>query len=84
MPYMIMYDIAASYPEQPPCWWLDQPGRFLPMPIARRTISAGFQPTSAADVWKVREVLTRGILLTHSLATSVDYLCVMQGLLDEG
>ncbi|KAF9801570.1 hypothetical protein SFRURICE_015064 [Spodoptera frugiperda] len=64
-------------------WWLDQPGRFLPMPIARRTISAGFRPTSPPDVWKVREVLTRGILLTHSLATSVDYLCVMQGLLDE-
>ncbi|KOB70294.1 Uncharacterized protein OBRU01_15529 [Operophtera brumata] len=32
---------------------------------------------------KVREVLTRGVLLMHSLATSVDYLCVMQGLLDE-
>ncbi|KOB70293.1 Glucosidase [Operophtera brumata] len=32
---------------------------------------------------KVREVLTMGVLLMHSLATSVDYLCVMQGLLDE-
>ncbi|XP_047025071.1 uncharacterized protein LOC124633778 [Helicoverpa zea] len=64
-------------------WWLDEPGRFMPTAIARRAISAAFRPASTPDVWKVREVLTRGILLTHSLATSVDYLCVMQGLLDE-
>lgn len=64
-------------------WWLDQPWRFLPLPIFRRALSVIFRPTRRPDMWKVREVLTRGILLAHSLATSVDYLCVMQGLLDE-
>ncbi|CAH0592585.1 unnamed protein product [Chrysodeixis includens] len=64
-------------------WWKDEPWRFFPTTIARRALSAAFRPASPPDVWKVREVLTRGILLAHSLATSVDYLCVMQGLLDE-
>ncbi|KAJ0182457.1 hypothetical protein K1T71_001826 [Dendrolimus kikuchii] len=64
-------------------WHLDQPSRFLPAKIVRRILSAAFHPINFQDVWKVREVLTRGILLAHSLATSVDYLCVMQGLLDE-
>ncbi|KAL0851081.1 hypothetical protein ABMA28_006957 [Loxostege sticticalis] len=64
-------------------WRLDQPWRFLPTSIVRRAISTSFRPCNLHDVWKVREVLTRGILLAHSLATSVDYLCVMQGLLDE-
>ncbi|OWR47722.1 hypothetical protein KGM_215794 [Danaus plexippus plexippus] len=64
-------------------WWFDQPWRFHPMSIFRRVASLLRQNYNATDVWKVRDVLTRGILLTHSLATSVDYLCVMQGLLDE-
>ncbi|KAJ8736227.1 hypothetical protein PYW08_006883 [Mythimna loreyi] len=64
-------------------WWQDQPWQFMPSAIAKRAVTAAFRPCSAPDVWKVREVLTRGILLTHSLATSIDYLCVMQGLLDE-
>ncbi|KAJ8735680.1 hypothetical protein PYW07_007300 [Mythimna separata] len=64
-------------------WWKDQPWQFMPSAIAKRAVTAAFRPCGAPDVWKVREVLTRGILLTHSLATSIDYLCVMQGLLDE-
>ncbi|KOB70296.1 Uncharacterized protein OBRU01_15528, partial [Operophtera brumata] len=65
-------------------WWQDEPWRFLPLPIVRRALSAIFQQTTRrTDMWKVREVLTRGVLLVHSLATSVDYLCVMQGLLEE-
>ncbi|KAI8438631.1 hypothetical protein MSG28_011063 [Choristoneura fumiferana] len=64
-------------------WWLEQPWRFSPGHIGRRAITFIFRPCASRDVWKVREVLTRGILLAHSLATSVDYLCVMQGLLEE-
>ncbi|XP_022116629.2 uncharacterized protein LOC110994346 [Pieris rapae] len=64
-------------------WWLDQPGRFQPVAIIKRGLSFVFRQFSATDTWKVREVLTRAILLAHSFATSVDYLCVMQGLLDE-
>nr|XP_034838657.1 uncharacterized protein LOC117994801 [Maniola hyperantus] len=64
-------------------WWLEQPWRFQPIAIFRRVLSLAAQPCNPIDMWKVRDVLTRGILLAHSLATSVDYLCVMQGLLDE-
>ncbi|CAK1540094.1 unnamed protein product [Leptosia nina] len=64
-------------------WWLDQPWRFQPLGIIKRGLSCAFRQFNAADVWKVREVLTRAILLAHSFATSIDYLCVMQGLLDE-
>ncbi|KAJ2947946.1 hypothetical protein O0L34_g9738 [Tuta absoluta] len=64
-------------------WWLDEPRRFHPVFICRRAMTVAFRPQNATDIWKVKEVLTRGILLAHSLATSVDYLCVMQGLLDE-
>ncbi|XP_045445348.1 uncharacterized protein LOC123653402 [Melitaea cinxia] len=64
-------------------WWRDQPWLFQPKSIFRRISFLAFQPCSPIEIWKVREVLTRGILLIHSLATSVDYLCVMQGLLDE-
>ncbi|XP_013194150.1 uncharacterized protein LOC106137788 [Amyelois transitella] len=64
-------------------WRLDQPKLFYPSNILRRALSKVFRPNHVQDVWKVREVLTRGVLLAHSLATSVDYLCVMQGLLDE-
>ncbi|CAK1602151.1 unnamed protein product [Parnassius mnemosyne] len=64
-------------------WWLDQPYRFYPVTIVKRALSTVFRSYPASDMWKVREVFTRGILLAHSMATSVDYLCVMQGLLDE-
>ncbi|XP_028040843.1 uncharacterized protein LOC114250934 [Bombyx mandarina] len=64
-------------------WRLDQPRHFIPSSVMRRALSVAFKPIPGTEVWKVREVLTRGILLAHSLATSVDYLCVMQGLLDE-
>ncbi|CAH2050527.1 unnamed protein product, partial [Iphiclides podalirius] len=64
-------------------WWLDQPQRFSPVVIVKRTLSTILCTCPTRDMWKVREVFTRGILLVHSLATSVDYLCVMQGLLDE-
>ncbi|KAL4712717.1 hypothetical protein ACJJTC_008014 [Scirpophaga incertulas] len=64
-------------------WRLHQPWRFLPKNIMKRAFSVNFQKSDANEIWKVREVLARGVLLVHSLATSVDYLCVMQGLLDE-
>ncbi|XP_059050884.1 uncharacterized protein LOC131845797 isoform X2 [Achroia grisella] len=64
-------------------WWANQPWRFLPTNILKRTFSVALYTCANHEMWKVRDVLTRGILLTHSLATSVDYLCVMQGLLDE-
>ncbi|CAH0405314.1 unnamed protein product [Chilo suppressalis] len=64
-------------------WRLNEPWRFLPTTIMQRALSVSFRTCNPMDVWKVREVLTRGILLLHSLATSVDYLCVMQGLLEE-
>ncbi|KAM3967783.1 uncharacterized protein ACR2FA_011319 [Aphomia sociella] len=64
-------------------WWLNQPWRFLPMSILKRAYSITYYSCTVPEMWKVREVLTRGILLAHSLATSVDYLYVMQGLLDE-
>ncbi|XP_075974401.1 uncharacterized protein LOC142975370 isoform X2 [Anticarsia gemmatalis] len=82
-PIFILIITYFTYESLYLSWWLDQPWRFLPAPIARRALSAAFHPTGRQDIWKVREVLTRGILLAHSLATSVDYLCVMQGLLDE-
>ncbi|KPJ08734.1 hypothetical protein RR48_06222 [Papilio machaon] len=64
-------------------WWLNQPHHFYPTRIIKRALSMIFRPCPVNDMWKVREVMTRSILLAHSLATSVDYLCVMQGLLDE-
>ncbi|XP_031769160.2 uncharacterized protein LOC113518049 isoform X2 [Galleria mellonella] len=64
-------------------WWTDQSWRFLPNSILKRALSVAFYPCATREMWKVRDVLTRGILLIHSLATSVDYLCVMQSLLDD-
>ncbi|XP_037968934.2 uncharacterized protein LOC119692408 [Plutella xylostella] len=63
-------------------WWFDEPSRFGPCHIARRFLSASLRPPRPHDIWKVKEVMARGILLAHSLATSIDYLCVMQGLLE--
>ncbi|CAB3240834.1 unnamed protein product [Arctia plantaginis] len=82
-PFFILIITYFTYESLYLSWYRDQPWRFLPRPIARRALSAAFHPSGPQDIWKVREVLTRGILLAHSLATSVDYLCVMQGLLDE-
>ncbi|XP_047985608.1 uncharacterized protein LOC125225798 isoform X2 [Leguminivora glycinivorella] len=64
-------------------WWLVQPWRFTIHQIGHRVLGLVFRVQRAREVYKVREVLTRAILLAHSLATSIDYLCVMQGLLDE-
>ncbi|XP_045494911.1 uncharacterized protein LOC123693749 [Colias croceus] len=82
-PFFILALTYFTYESLFLSWWLDQPWRFQPIRIVKRGLSCAFRPCNAMDVWKVREVLTRGILLAHSLATSVDYLCVMQGLLDE-
>ncbi|GBP28176.1 hypothetical protein EVAR_76271_1 [Eumeta japonica] len=64
-------------------WLHDSPHLFCPEQIMRRTFQAVWRPCAPERLREVRKVLTRAILVTHSLATSIDYLCVVQGLLDD-
>ncbi|XP_041974974.1 uncharacterized protein LOC121730148 [Aricia agestis] len=63
-------------------FWLDQHWRLFPKHVFNDAISLFHPSCKPQDVWKVREALSRGLLVVYSLATSVDYLFVIQSVLD--